>query len=189
MDEGSDDGFLPLDGTEDDAFVSIEVEEYVDGLNCIRQLHQEAQRGHPKEPLTALPQTSAPSASSTTKGLAAPTVTPTQSPTELDRRFLEDLTALCMACLTLDLCTVSCGGHKSVIGPGGNAKGPLPNCEAQGNVLVLENDGEKPEKVGCMNIDFVDPVNLDRMGLLNVLGDEPAQPGNDSAEDDEENFP
>jgi len=83
----------------------------------------------------------------------------------------------------------SCGGHKSVIGPGGNAKGPLPNCEAQGNVLVLENDGEKPEKVGCMNIDFVDPVNLDRMGLLNVLGDEPAQPGNDSAEDDEENFP
>ena len=64
----------------------------------------------------------------------------------------------------------SCGGHRGVNGSGGHAESVFANCEAQGNVLVLEQeeDGSGPVAGGCMNVDFVDPVVLDGLSLLDL---------------------
>ena len=60
----------------------------------------------------------------------------------------------------------SCGGHMNVTGHGGQANGPFPNCRPLGKVLFVEEDTKKSG--GCLNIDFVDPVDLMGMGILNL---------------------
>jgi len=69
----------------------------------------------------------------------------------------------------------SCGGHQSVDGEGGQADGLYPNCEAQGNVVVLEPDSQAQASGGCMNLDFSDPVMLTGLALLNLPDDEPVK--------------
>ena len=66
----------------------------------------------------------------------------------------------------------SCGGHRSVTGSGGRSDGPFPNCEPQGKVVVLEQAEDDPMKGGCVNVDFVDPVVLNGLGLLNLPDDD-----------------
>ena len=62
----------------------------------------------------------------------------------------------------------SCGGQMNVTGQGGHVNGPLPNCMAQGKALYAQQESGDEERGGCLNIDFVDPVDLVGMGILNV---------------------
>jgi hypothetical protein len=182
---------------------------------------------HPEEALNGVFETAGPSASPMAKVPTAPTVSPSQAPTEVDRRFLLDSTRyvhcdfstletgvylsdmqqsdlLARECdltltgadhdstgtLQIDVVNSSdvgygmsnlgsphssCGGKRRVTGEGGRAEGPYPNCEAQENVLVLDKVDKTQKEGGCINIDFIVPVQLDGIGLLDVLGDEPAK--------------
>ena len=61
----------------------------------------------------------------------------------------------------------SCGGQDKVNGVGGRVGGLFPNCPAQGTALVLQRHDIVGVE-GCINFDFVDPVDLKGMGILNV---------------------
>ena len=58
----------------------------------------------------------------------------------------------------------SCGGPANV--PGINCT--FSNCMSQGNILYVEEENMSSMKGGCMNIDFVDPVQITGIGVLNM---------------------
>jgi hypothetical protein len=71
-------------------------------------------------------------------------------------------------------CLNAGGGIGPGKGSGGKPTAKYPNCEAQGNLLIIQNEGLIPSIPndsaygGCFNFAFTQPVDLTNFGLLDI---------------------
>jgi hypothetical protein len=68
----------------------------------------------------------------------------------------------------------ACPGGGPGRGTGGKPNAPFPNCSAQGNIMIIQNENIEPSNPndsafgGCVVFTFIQPVALKNFGIMDI---------------------